>query len=289
MSNTFVEGPLAQTLARARRLSAYLQPQVGEPGGEGWAAALDPLRADRPLLAQLVAATQARLRTRSAAMIGSALLQGYQWPLIGAAVACYLIDRRVPDLSAANVLVRYGAAHDADALALRSGRFTALPDDPAAAHPDATVVAGREALREALRAGVEAHMGEAIALICAHLGCGPRGLWLSVADRLAGTLIWLMQAHGQAPAAQIENEVEALIRAPGSPLSSRQIGLIALTHHGRSEVFLDRATCCYWYRTDGGEYCSTCPRRPPAERRELLLRHMAEASAAQGDPAEVDA
>jgi len=276
-----MDHPLEQTLARARQLNDYLKPELGAPSGERWFAHTD-LAPGAAYLETLIAATQARLRTKAAGIVGSAVLQGYQWPLISTAIACYLLDRRVPDLTLAHTRIRYTAEHEADSLALLSGRFTALPDDPAADYPDATVVPDLDALRAMLRNTVEAHLGVVIAQLCARLGCKPRGLWLNVADSLAGTLVWLLQAQQPATALEaIEAEVAALVRVPGSPLNSRQVGLLQLNHQERSQVFLDRATCCYWYKTEGGEYCSTCPHRTPESRRERLLASMAEEQAQQ--------
>jgi hypothetical protein len=276
--------PLAQTLARVRQLNEYLKAELGAPDGELWFTAADfapgALHVER-----LITATQARLRTTAPTIIASALLQSYQWPLIGAAIACYLVDQRVPDLCVAQVRIHYTAEHEADALAVGSGRFVALPSDPAADHPDATVVADRDALRVALRTQIEAHLGVVIESLCARLGCKSRGLWLNVADRCAGMMIWLMQEHAPTiTAAQIEAEIAALIRTPDSPLYSRQIGLIELTYHEHRQVFLDRATCCYWYKTAGGDYCSTCPKRTPEDRRERLLHYLADQHAPQAEP-----
>lgn len=276
--------PLVHTLARARQLSAYLQPEAGAPAGDGWRAAAD-LAHGAAHLETLIAATQARLRTRAPMVVGSAILQSYQWPLISTAIACYLLDRRVPDLSTTNTLTRYNAAQEADALALLGRRFTALAADPAAHHPDATVAPDTAALRTILRTQLEAHLGLVIDHLCARLGCKPRGLWLNVADSCASTLVWLMQEQDKTTSmAQIEAEIAALIRVPGSPLTSQQIGLIQLSYAQKSRIFLDRATCCYWYKTDGGEYCSTCPHRTPDDRRQRLLAYLAETEATPTEP-----
>ncbi len=275
--------PLAQTLDRVRQLNEYLKPELGTPSGIAGFAAAD-LASGSARLAGLVVYTQARLRTTAPTITASAILQSYQWPLISTASACYLVDRRVPDLSVANIRTRYSAEHEAEALALGSGRFAALPGDPAADHPDATSVADLEALRTWLRTGLEAHLGGVIADLSAHCGCKPRGLWLNVADSCASTLVWLMQKSvPTTTAAQIESELAALIRTPASPLFSRQIGLIELAYHERSQVFLDRATCCYWYKTAGGDFCSTCPKRTQDDRRERLLTYLAEEHARQAE------
>lgn len=266
--------PLEQTLARARQLSPYLKPELGAPSGDSWLAA-DDLAPGAAMLQALVAAAQARLHTKAAAVIASAILQSYQWPLISTSVACYLLDRRVPDLRPSAARTRFTAEHEGDALALLGGRFTALPGDPAASHPDAIIVGDQAALRAALRVQIESHLGLVIDQLCAGLRCKPRGLWLNVADSLASTLLWLAQEHGSAPTLeQLEAETAALIHAPGSPLAGRRIGLIQLTHQDREHVFLERATCCYWYKTAGGEYCSTCPHRTAEDRRAKLMAYL---------------
>lgn len=277
MSYTPAEHPLAQTLRRVRQLSPYLKPELGAPAGEGWVAAADLFAPASPLLEALIAATQARLRTKTPAIVASAILQSYQWPVISSAIACYLVDRRVPDLALPNVLLQGSAEHEFGGLALRHGSFAALPADPAATHPDVAVVRDQKALCAALHDALTAHLGAVIAQLCARLGCKPRGLWLNVTDGCAGMLIWLMpQQDKTATFAQIEARVDALIRLPGSPLNSCQLGVIELAHQERRGVFLDRATCCFWYKCEGGDYCASCPKRSPDERKQRLLAHLAE-------------
>lgn len=277
MDHSAEQHPLAHSFQRAQTLSEYLKVSYGAPPDEGWVAADSVFAAHTEHFDTLVHAVQQRLRTRSANIIAGSLLQGYQWQLVASAIACYLLDRRVPDLDAASIRLRYNEAGEAEAITFTSGHFVALPDDPAADHPDALVVASVQALSAALRSGIESHLGQTIDQLCARLDCKPRGLWLNVADGCAGTLTWLMQQHDPAAGvALIEAEVDALVRAPGSPLNTTQLGLIELTYQDRTQVFLDRASCCYWYKTEGGAYCSTCPHRTPDDRNAQLLKYMAE-------------
>lgn len=269
--------PLAHTFARAGAMSPYLKAEVGAPQGPGWIAAMEDFTPGALWMEQLIAHTQARFRTTAPVITASAILQGYQWPPISAAIACYLLDRRVPALSLENSRVHYTADFAADALALLDGRFAALPDDPAADHPDAAVVADLDALRVALRRAIETHLDGVIDRLDVCCGCATRGLWLTAADACAGALVWLMQeCDPRTDMARIEAEVEALIRVPGSPLYSRQIGLIRVTYQDCEEIFPDRATCCHWYRTEGGDYCSTCPKRTVEDRTRQLMNYLAE-------------
>jgi hypothetical protein len=279
-----VEHPLQQTLARARLLNPYICGELGAPAGADWLSAPVDLAPGAARLEQLAGEARAQMRTGAPAVIGSVLLQGYQWPLLCAAIACFLLDRRVPALEPAATRLHYGPARRADALALGAGRFTALPGDPAADHPDARVVADLAALRAALRGAIEGHLAPLIDRLCDALGCHPRGLWLSAADACAGTLVWLMQAEGWpgGQPADIEAEVAALVRAPGSPLHTRQIGLVLVGDQGQRRVFLRRAACCQWYRVEGGHHCNTCTRLSAAERTARQLLFVAQERARRG-------
>ncbi len=275
--------PLYQTFVHSHQLSPYIAARLGTPTAAGWLTPAAMFAADSPYLATLVSATQKRLHTTAVNTIGGALLQEYQWPLIATAVACFLLDRRVPDLQRTNVRLRLpaveqveGAGTDPTAIAYTSGRFAALPTDPAADHPDALILGDETALRDYLRTGLESHFAWVIAALSAAVGCNERGLWLSVTDRIASTLAWLMQMqNGQSCLTCIDREADKLLRVAGSPLYHKTISFFELTYKERKHVYSDRVTCCYWYKTDGGDYCSTCPHRTKEDRNGCLLKHLA--------------
>jgi len=190
----------------------------------------------------------------------------------------------VPELHPENICLHVPAAEHAEKeeehnarIAFTGGRFAALPTDPAADHPDAYIVPDQDALRDNLRTGLEVHFSWVIERLSQTVGCNPRGLWLYVTDRCAGTLGWLMQEQDkQACLPCINREADALIRVSGSPLFNKKVGFFELTYQEHSHIYLDRATCCYWYKTDGGDYCNTCPHRTKEERNERLLKYMAD-------------
>lgn len=276
--------PLHQTFARISQLSEYICARLGQCDETDWVAPLDLFAQGSEQLTAMISATHRRLRTEAATMTGGALIQEYQWPLISTAMACFLVDRRVPDLHPENVSLRFPPEEEEgetgehpERIAFASGRFAALPGDPAAHHPDAHIVPTLDALRNYLRSGIEAHMAWAIEQISGAVGCNRKGLWLFVADRCAGTLSWLMQEQDKSSCITcIERELNGLIRTPGSPLANKKVGLFELTYKEKTQVYLDRATCCYWYKTEGGDYCSTCPHRSKEDRNARLLQYMAE-------------
>lgn len=278
--------PLQETFTRIQQLSPYVGARLEAPMATDWLAPAELFAPPATHLTMLIAATQKRLRTTAVNKIGSALIQEYQWPLIASAVACFLVDRRVPALDPDHVrrhlpLTEQEEAADAahpPRVAYLSGRFAALPDDPAANHADATIVPCRDALRDQLRSELEAHFGWVIERLSAAVGCNQRGLWLCVTDRVAGTLSWLMQEQDKESClACINREADGLIRVAGTPLFHKKVGFFELTYQEQRQVYLDRATCCYWYKTDGGDYCTTCPHRTKEDRNTRLLASMAAA------------
>ncbi|MCS6828834.1 MAG: (2Fe-2S)-binding protein [Caldilinea sp.] len=278
MTQSLVEHPLRRTFARIGHMHRYIQVRLGETDEVGWIAPIDLFTPGAVALQKMIDAAQKRLRTEAANIIAGALLQEYQWPLIASAIAGFLIDRRVPDMSLQNVRLRLPSQESKtqevhESIAYCCGRFAALPDDPAADHPDAWIVPDPDALRAYLRAGIEAHMGWVIGRLSQYLGCSERGLWPYVTDRCGGMLCWLMQQQQRTAASEdIEEEFQALLKVSGSPLNNKKAGLFALTYRDCTRVFLNRATCCFWYKTEGGDYCANCPHRTQTDRHQRLLQ-----------------
>jgi hypothetical protein len=278
--------PLQDSFTRLRALTPYLQAELGGQEGEAWVQPLDYFAPGSDRMAKAAAACMRRLHNPTPHMVASSLLQGYQWLVLGCAIGCYLLDRRVPDLAVEHVQVQFAHAAESAAdgdgaeplrLAVGSTRFAVLPGDPAAHHPDAWIVPDEAALRAYLRATLEAHFAPILQRLHAHFGAGERGLWLNVADRSASNFIWLMQeidpAVGIVP---IRRELDYLLRNSTSPLHTTKVGVFELALEGATHCFHGRATCCYWYRTEGGDYCSTCPRRTQEDRNAALLVWLAE-------------
>ncbi|MEM7343008.1 MAG: ferric iron reductase [Chloroflexota bacterium] len=274
------EHPLQATFSRVKELSEYVKVELGTPTDAGWVEPPALFTPSSEKMNTLMVNMQKRLKTKSTRIVGSSLLQAYNWPLIAASIACYLVDKRVPDLSVSNIRVQFSDEEEVTALAFHVGRFAALPSDPAAFHPDAQVVPDIAALRACLRSGFETHFGWVITQIEQQVGAKPKGLWLDVADLCASILIWFMQDQDpKIDPELIKQEIDSLIREPDSPLNHKKIGLFTLTYAGKTEAYLDRLSCCYWYRWEEseGKYCTTCPKVPKAERKERLLQYMIEA------------
>jgi hypothetical protein len=93
-------------------------------------------------------------------------------------------------------------------------------------------------------------------------GVRARPLWAIATDALAGQLLTLGRAVGAVDA--VTALAAPLAGAVGAPLPAPRYVDVGGTR------FVRRASCCLVYRLPDGPLCTSCPRRPPAERRRLL-------------------
>ncbi len=242
------DASLADTLARVTALDPYLFTDQGDVEGQ-WFRASDLLRADAPQLDAGLKFAISRYPDAERRVAGSFFFGNYTGYLVGAAIGCYLAERRVPDLSPENVALRYstfswqehGESGESERIDVRflSGRFAALPDDPLAGHADVQIVGDRAALRDQLHRGLEAHLTPLIETLAARTRLGKRAQWSLAADACA---------HGfQQAGARLNDEAascaEALtfIRTTGSPLYNRTTSYFSLEHQGHRETFVRAA------------------------------------------------
>jgi hypothetical protein len=89
-----------------------------------------------------------------------------------------------------------------------------------------------------------------------------RPLWAIATDSIANRLLALGQAVGDVDRATAL--AGPLAAAVGAPLPAPRYVDV------RGRRYTRRASCCLLYRVPGEPLCTSCPRRPPAERQVLL-------------------
>jgi ferric iron reductase protein FhuF len=237
--------------------------QLGEPEGDGWIRATRFTGGDDDLYANILEGKGVTRGSTDTKLIASFFLHTYLWAYVGAGLGCFLVDRRVPELSPEQVAIHFNQQFTADNVALLSPTFACLPDDPAATHPDAVVLPCEEALRDRYREQLLAHMEPIIEWLTGYTTLSRRAMWLIVADRTATAIVWLYEQLSLP--SQSAAEVEALLQQPGTPL----VGRTRIEHYewqGNRDWFLARAGCCLAYRLPTNYYCDSCPVLSPAER-----------------------
>lgn len=197
------------------------------------------------------------VKTADRLVMMSLFFGSYVWQVASAAIGCYLLARRIPDISAENVAVHIGDDGRVDEMRFLGGGFAALPSDPAADHHEAVIVPDLTALRETLvRQLTSGHLEELILALQSRRGLGTRALWAEVEDRCTGALLWL----GKRLETQLDIEAEALAISQTPPFVGTS-GVTVLVSNGGRELTLKRGFCCLSYRLDGKSACQTCPLR----------------------------
>ncbi len=279
--------PLALTVAQFNQLSPYLRVRIGQPTDTGWLAASECFHSDTPYLDQAITAARHHLRTDAATVVASVVLRQYLWLVAGAVLAGYVLDRRLPDVRIDNCWIRWEGGYSIAELALAEPGFTALRSDPAADHADATTVADEQTLRAHLHHLIEDHFSFVIDRLCEACRCKAQGLWLAAVDYCAHLLLWLWQLrYPTATADELRVATQELLVAPGSLLPGQRISFIEVPSPSGPRLFLNRATCCYWYRMEGGDYCMNCPKRALAERIARLRAYVAATPSVTAEVAE---
>jgi hypothetical protein len=193
----------------------------------------------------------------------------------------FLLDGRVPRLGRqALAFRRHPQLHHPDAIALLEGQFWCLPTDPAADHPDATVLADQQALANQLRIEVRSHADEFLATYRSGSRLPRRSLLGAFFDGLDGGF-WI---EDEALASRRDILAAAKLVLPGrsDQFEDATTSRTVLDASGREHLTRSRVSCCYYYKlNEGGEACLTCPRTSDAER----IRRLSE-SAAETPPAD---
>ena len=259
-------GPFAATLGRLAVATGDggpdLSARTGHPEGPGWTTVAG-LAADRALLEALVERIERGCGVRDRPYAGTSLLRIYLWRILTTSVAAFLLERRLPDLRAENVALRFGDGGFAEELAFIAPRFFALPDDPEAGHPDATVLPSKKDFLDRMREALATtHLPALIpALRDLRVRRGTRALWGTGVDVCAEAFMFIGQSLDLE--AEALGFAETMLSGP-SPLSG-PTNFFVLDQAGQPKTTRVRNICCLYYKLGNGP-CSTCPRTPHEER-----------------------
>lgn len=266
--------PIARTLDRVSTAVAGdggmdLSSRTRVPDEPGWVR-VDELATDESLLADIMDRIGLAYGEDVRPFTGTSLLRGYLWQMLRPAAGAFLLERRLPDLRAESVALRFDGGGSVEDVAFAGELFAVLPQHPDAAHPAATVSPSEKDILYAFRdALVETHLA-VLAPVLRGLGVrrGSRALRQVFADSCAEAFMFVGRCLGRE--AEGVGFAETLLAGP-SPLSA-PVNYRVLEYPGGSEATRVRNTCCLYYKTGNGA-CFTCPRKTDEERvRDLLAR-----------------
>jgi hypothetical protein len=173
-------------------------------------------------------------------------------------------------------------------------RLAVLPDDPAAAHPDAEVVPDLSRLRRWFAQRAVATLDPLLSAV-REVGRYPlRNLWGAVADDLCGSAVWAVResvgdlARTEAAWAETQallDDVAAL--APHLKVRPRPF---PVSWSRGTALFQVRGTCCLYFRTpEAGQrseeerYCGSCPFREDGQRHRMWADRLEEQGAGEAE------
>ena len=188
----------------------------------------------------------ARRRWTAPPHVAAALVwKAYSYWLAVPAVFGWVAARRVPQLSASQVLVRLDAPYAPVRLGLRpGGGTTVLPADPLAGEPGVAVVADEPALLAALRRTLlDEHVGPLLDAMQARARIGRRLLLGSLASGVA---------HAARRAGASADETGLLLGTLGVA------GLVDRGTGADGRPTIRRRTCCLLFTLPERKFCGDC-------------------------------
>ncbi|MFB6596927.1 (2Fe-2S)-binding protein [Streptomyces diastaticus] len=273
--------PMAAAYARLAEVFPSLRVEevgAGEalPEGAGWTRA-DRLAAGGEELDAFIAWDEEQvLRDYGKAARPDVLatfgLHRYAWPACLLITLPWFLLGRVPRFPVDQVA--YDRAEGR--MAVRTGAFACLPDDPAAGLPGARVVADEEALRGEVRAAVAEHLEPLLAGFGPRMRRRGRALWGMATDEIVESLWYVGHLLGEEPRAMAE--LERLLPGATRPYVGTAAFRELTGPNGEALPTRDRASCCMFYTLRPEDTCVTCPRTCDTDRVSKLTATGAAAS-----------
>ncbi|MDH6123968.1 (2Fe-2S)-binding protein [Kitasatospora sp. GP82] len=254
--------PLLGSYARLGEVFPGLRIHAGPPRtGKGWTATTDLVQ-DPAALRKLIAYDAALGLTEYGEPLRVDVAAGfclhrYTWPVALLFTLPWFLERRVPRIPVAGVSIRRSAGE----LTVRPSGFSCLPGDPAAALPDARMVADERALRAELLASLAEHLTPVMAAFRPEVRRGPRTLWGMATDDVIEGLWYLGSLLGEEDRATAE--LAELLPSTGAAQPPFVAGTDFRTVEQPDSAPMrtrTRVSCCLFYTVRPEEACFSCPR-----------------------------
>jgi ferric iron reductase protein FhuF len=275
MDPTVDADALALTLSRIARLGGSYELRLAAEG-DGWVPA-DTLVRGGPAFERAVERLGAGNDPAKRRAIGSQFVLLYLrfvWP----SVTAFTLERRVPDVGADNLLVRFDNDGWPAAFALVQPRFAALARDPAAAAAARVFADEPELLAWLYERAVQANAAPLIETVRNRLLTSGTALWGNVAAAFAHPLLWHVQLVAP-DSSSVVRDAQAILSSGTTPRLGDQVRLLRVVQGDEEWTVHARRSCCLRWSLPGETRCDDCPLVREPEAGEFLQARLAEAVA----------
>lgn len=248
--------PVEHVLNELARLDPKWRIEVGDPGdGSGWIRGRDFTRGNDGPFRALLERISNRLRTNDKRTVAASFALRFGW-CASVAIAPYIVGQCVPDVSLANISLKFRedtlfertALHSPLGVKLGNSRGQASPLIRYQTDPGRLVQVLRQQLHQQARPVVEA--------LYDWSGFSRKGSWGMITSSWASQFINVCGRLSEQPAAI------PMMRDffPGNDeVSQMQPRLHPVSMRGVTHVYQRRASCCRYYLLPQGDLCASCP------------------------------
>lgn len=249
------DSPVVEMYHALRALNPGSGVEVGRPTGAGWITGDDFRDATSGPFNALLERIGVRSQTDDRRTIAGSFALHVGWTS-AMAIAPYLRYRCVPDVSLANIAIRFNTSAFVEGTRVFEPRGAVVAGDPRAQHASMTTVADDHSLLRALRQALGAQSAPIVETIHDWSGFAARATWGVLTSLWASHFIALWPNHDdQRPLARL---LDAFFSGD-DVIAEMQPVVTAVESRGAVRLHLRRASCCRFYLVVGGALCASCP------------------------------
>ncbi len=219
-----------------------------------------------------VALRGAGLNTTDEKVAATMWLQWYCHRMAAPVMASWVLHRRVPDVSAGNIALRFDSEGRPAFVAMIEMRAAGLPGDHV---EDAKLTQAEDLLPEIVRVLLDGHLLPLAERVRARYRLGGPITRGTVASQI-GMALTAIDAHTTVPWERVAADALSLfdLTKPTIDGQGRSGDVVCTESCGRVGMTFRRGTCCLVYKTSGREKCGGCPLRTDEDRAGVYAERM---------------
>jgi FhuF 2Fe-2S C-terminal domain len=268
--NRITQSPVEKALLSLQAIDPKWRIDIGIPeNSPQWIHGADFTQASDGPFRALLDRIGNRLRTSDRKTIAASFALRFGWAASAAIGPC-LVHRCVPDISLANVSLRFREDTFFERTAIYSPAGSVLSNDPGAGHPLTRSVSVEDpaSLLLLLRSELQRQASPVVDAMCKWSGFSKKGAWGMLTSSWAALFVHVYERLGsQTDALPV---MQAFFKG-ADEVASMQPRMHPVTLGSVTHLYQRRASCCRYYLLPQGSLCASCPLVSQEER---LVRNL---------------